>query len=98
MNCILKTCAHGVGGGHSRNPCCATFALELSKRNDGFLAVARDWPAIDELRDAGLVTIKYAGDGVVIVRAVHNPSTLQPLRRDTAERWARAAEMGPVRV
>jgi hypothetical protein len=46
----------------------ATFALDLSRQADGYLAPSSE--VIDELRNAGLVTTQNVGDGFMIVRAV----------------------------
>lgn len=96
MNCILKSCAHETFC-RAFGVCSAAHALDLSRQRDGYLTAA-DNRAVNALHKAGLVTAKYVGDGCLIVKAVHNPSTLPPLRRDTAEKWARAAEMGVVRI
>ena len=47
-----------------------TFALDLAKRNDGYLVSARD-PAIVELIAAGLITVTDVSDGYLIARGVH---------------------------
>ena len=50
----------------------ATFALDLAKRRDGYLAEGGE--VIDELHSARLITTQYVGDGFVIVRAIPQPS------------------------
>lgn len=68
-------------------PCrSATFALDLAKQPDGYLAPSSD--VIDELRNAGLVTTQNVGDGFMIVRAIVKPA----LRRAGNWRWVLAAE------
>jgi hypothetical protein len=64
------------------------FTLELAHRFDGVL-VPLD-AAVIELREAGLITTVYAGDGYVIVRAV--PAPLSRVRR--GEQWARRHPIG----
>lgn len=46
------------------------FALDLAKRNDGYLMEALDNPTLDALRDAKLIYTRPAGDGYVIARAI----------------------------
>jgi hypothetical protein len=55
----------------------AGFALDLAKRRDGYLALGSE--AIDELRNAGLVTTQNIGDGFMIVRAIVKPSRRRAL-------------------
>jgi hypothetical protein len=50
----------------------ATFALDLAKQRDGYLAPSSD--VIDELRNAGLVMTQDIGDGFMIVKAIPRPS------------------------
>ena len=50
----------------------ATDVIELSRRQDGYL-VQLD-AGIVELREAGLITTTYAGDGFVIARAAPAPA------------------------
>lgn len=47
--------------------------LDLINRNDGFMLDATDNPVLDALRDDGLMTIQYVGDGYVIARAPKFP-------------------------
>jgi hypothetical protein len=66
----------------------SAFTLELARRFDGYL-VQLD-RTIVELREAGLITTVYAGDGYVIARAV--PAPLSRVRR--GEQWARRHPLG----
>ena len=99
MTCILKSCAHkdsnrcALLAKSGRGECGAAFALEMSKRNDGYLVVARDNPTIDGLRKAGLITTTNVGDGCVIARAVITRTRPYHYRADQWE-FARAAEIG----
>lgn len=101
MTCTLKSCPHGkttrcasleaIGGGE----CGAAYALELSRRNDGYLVLGYNNPTIEALRGAGLITTKDAGDGCLIARAVHiAPAVTRNVGHGS--RWARAREIGPV--
>lgn len=63
----------------------ATFALELARQPDGYLTACGD--VVDELRDAGLITAKPAGDGFVIIKAALEPRI--DLRRNANGRWVR---------
>lgn len=64
----------------------ATFALDLARQPDGFLAPYSE--VIDELRYAGLVTTKDVGNGFAIVKAVAQP-TPGLARRANNGRWYR---------
>lgn len=66
-----------------------TYALDLAKRNDGYLVSARD-PAIVELIAAGLITVTDVGDGYLIARAVH-VQTAYHVRYTAARRWEKRA-------
>src|ERR1700692_1493159 len=89
MTCILRSCAH-PGGAKGPSACCslaaagmgecgAAFALELSKRNDGYLVIERNNPTIEALQRAGLITTKYAGDGCLICHAVPSAHAPRPV-------------------
>jgi hypothetical protein len=97
MNCILKSCAHAKSTNcQSLGECGAAFALEMSKRNDGYLVIAHNNATIDALRAVGMITTKSVTGGYLIARAVQPRSTPYRYRNDTAG-LARAAEIGSAR-
>ncbi len=69
-------------------PVIAASVLDLAQRFDGYL-VQLD-RTIVELREAGVITTVYAGDGYVIARAV--PAPLSRVRR--GEQWTRRHPIG----
>lgn len=64
--------------------------LELSRRFDGYMVQLDE--VIVRLRDAGLITTKYVGDGYVIARAVPAPLA-RPVRMINGK-WARRHPIG----
>lgn len=71
-----------------------TFALDLAKRNGGYLAACDD-PAIVELQRAGLVTTQDIGDGYLIARVIHF-ERYNPYRNARGRRAPRVVEIAAV--
>jgi hypothetical protein len=99
MGCILKSCAHAkttrCASLHAAGlgDCGAAYALDLAKRNDGYLVIARENPTIDALKRAGLITTTDVTGGYLIARAVQPTAAPYRYRHDAAG-LARAAEIG----
>ncbi len=68
MTCILKSCANEF------EPCCvsceAQSVMDLSRRNDGFLASASSNPVLRALIKSAMVSTSRVCCGYVIVRAI----------------------------
>lgn len=69
--------------------------LDLAKRSDGYLALKND-PVVDDLFASGLVTLKSAGDGYVIIKAVPDRKSNDRRydHRSVNGRWQSSYELG----